>query len=682
LLIAISIASAPAARAGEFAPDGMAGLERLLGARNPSPEAVREEVARIGLWSGEPIGALDCARCHADAAAQWAASAHRYSSFNNPYYAVAVDEFRRERGARASRFCGDCHDPLLTVDGTMEREGRALDPATPAAQAGIVCLVCHSIHEPPDARGNGGFRATLDAIPRGTGEHAARLRAPTLGTARLCGGCHKVGLTEEVTGFHWQRGQDDYDAWNDSAISGHGPGAPRRPDAARRCQDCHMPFEPAVLGDLAAHASPGGGGEAVIRSHRFLGANSALAHLRGDGEHERRTAGFLRGAVTLDVQAGARGEADIVVRNRRVGHRFPGGTSDSNEVWLEVTALDGAGRVLAESGAPDGRGLVGEEAHRFRAQPVDAEGRPVARRDVQHIRGVAFDTSLSPADPQCVRYRLPAGTARVRARLRYRKFEPPYLERACARLPDAQARARCLAAPIVEVAEAEAAVRDGRVESDGGDPYERQLDHGLALADALADRASLALGPLRLAASLRPDRPAPQLGLARVALTLGQTDEAIAILDRLDGRTAGPPLDASLWLRAQALHHAYRDGPALVAVEALAARMDGDRNVLGLLARLRGLAGDARGALDAAERALAVDPEHEEALFQRMLAERELGRDDDAATEAWLRHRRDVEEDLALRRRYGRLRPALADEAIGAHVHRLEEKSQRAPAGK
>src|SRR5437016_10051778 len=77
-----------------------------------------------------------CARCHADIAAQWATSAHRHSSFNNPYYAISINEFRAEKGAPASRFCARCHDPALIEDGTIDR---VVDENGAAAQAGIEC---------------------------------------------------------------------------------------------------------------------------------------------------------------------------------------------------------------------------------------------------------------------------------------------------------------------------------------------------------------------------------------------------------------------------------------------------------------------------------------------------------------------------------------------------------------
>src|SRR5207237_3499231 len=105
---------------------------------------------------------------------------------------------------------------------------------------------------------------------------------------------------------------------------------------------------------------------------------------------------------------------------------------------------------------------------------------------------------------------------------------------------------RCTGAPTVEIAAVEVALRDGRAPAAEG--WERLVDHGLALAEALVDRAGDALGPLSRAAALAPDRPEPQLGLARLAVALGRTDEALAILDRLEARGGAPP--AALWLRA------------------------------------------------------------------------------------------------------------------------------------
>src|SRR5207237_628869 len=160
---------------------------------------------------------------------------------------------------------------------------RAVDKTRDEAQAGVVCLVCHSI-DATSLAGNGQYHAHFSTVPPPGAEHGARLRPALLGTSELCAACHKVALTEAVTGERW---------------------------------------------------------------------------LRGDDEQLARTKERLRGTVSLDlawVEPGA--VADVVLRSRGVGHRFPGGTMDSNEAWIALEALAGDGRLLGQSGALDGNGDV------------------------------------------------------------------------------------------------------------------------------------------------------------------------------------------------------------------------------------------------------------------------------------------------------------------------------------
>ncbi len=672
-------------------PPGRAGLLALSLGEVADGSEVARAVKRDGFYAAEPVLAGDCASCHADIAAQWQASAHRFASFNNPYYAAAVLAFRQERSPGGAGFCAGCHDPLLLLDGSITG---ALAPATPAAQAGLTCLVCHSIDSVHDRRGNGNYTLVAAPVPPpGNGpssDHAARLRPKLLGQSELCATCHKVGLLEEVTHDRWLRGQDDYDAWEQSLAGGNGAAAVYREGSkARRCQDCHMPLVPSASGKR-------------VRSHRFLGANAALPHLRGDPEQEALTAAFLKDAVSLDVvlmQPGPQGavpsleqqvemsslapiDIDVVLRNRRVGHRFPGGTGDSNLAYVEVEArLVGSAKLLRDT------------SHVLRAQPVDGQGRPLLHRDVQHLRGVVYDTSLSPSDPQVVRYRLdPAdlglhggpGKVEVRAWLRYRKFTPEYSAFACATLPSSAAaalRARCLTPPTLDLASAQRTLLfSPRPRSAATAPttaaslppsWERYLDHGLGLADGLVDRACEALPSLRRAAELAPDRAEPLLGLARMYLALGRTWDVRVACERVDTLRKDHP--AALLLRAQALYRTYQWPAARPYLERAARLLPRDRNVLALLSRVRGLTGDPGGALDAADRLILIDPESEEGHYQRLLSLRELSREAEAATaeQAFLRYRRPVERDQELRARFRILYPLLADEDTPAHVHPL-----------
>ena len=59
------------------------------------------------------------------------------------------------------------------------------------------------------------------------------------------------------------------------------------------------------------------------------------------------------------VRRGEEVRIDVVVRTRGVGHRFPAGTIDAFDIWLELKATDEKGKVIFWSGlveAEDGNG--------------------------------------------------------------------------------------------------------------------------------------------------------------------------------------------------------------------------------------------------------------------------------------------------------------------------------------
>ncbi len=719
--------------ASRFVPAGVAGRAALLGADIPDPQAISREVARRGFYADEPLSATECTSCHGEIAAQWAQSAHRFSSFNNPYYAAAVDLFRVDRALPKARFCAGCHDPLLLVDDTISQANLPRDTLT--AQAGLPCLICHSIFEDKPGGhagklGNGAYVLRLDAVPPPRSEaesanssatpsaHGARLRPPLLQRPELCATCHRVGLSPDIIQTRWLRGQDDYGPWLASVAAGNGIGAVYRPEKVevKRCQDCHMPLEPLRNGKL-------------VRSHRFLGANTALPNLREDAEAFLRTREFLRGAVSLDVlilppasprsderprldaavQIPRRGRLhfDVVLRNRRVGHRFPSGTNDSNDVWVEV--------AIASSGSESAPEGLADATHLVRAQPVDEHGEPLLRRDPQNTRGVIYNTSLSPADPQVIRYvadldALPAAQKADRltlsAKLRYRKFSRDYAHFACASLPktvDPAVLARCQNLPVIDIASAERtlllkqpAPPKGRMGSaktaaqPANQPaaqasaelapnWQRYLDHGLGLADGLVDEANAARPSLLAAVELAKDRPEPYLGLARLALALGRTDEVLAAAARAEALRANHP--AHLYLRGLALYRTYRFAEARPFFERAALLLPGDPNLLGMLARVRGLDGDVNGALSAADRLLALEPESEEGHHQRMLALRELNRLDEAAIaeQRYLYYRRPIEVDQDLRQLFRARHPERDQEDVLAHTHMLHLTTPLSP---
>ena len=59
--------------------------------------------------------------------------------------------------------------------------------------------------------------------------------------------------------------------------------------------------------------------------------------------------GGIDASISLPLQVVAPGatiRVDVVVRTRKIGHFFPGGTVDAFDVWLELQGRDADGRVV------------------------------------------------------------------------------------------------------------------------------------------------------------------------------------------------------------------------------------------------------------------------------------------------------------------------------------------------
>ena len=167
----------------------------------------------------------------------------------------------------------------------------------------------------------------------------------------------------------------------------------------------------------------------MIHSHRFPAANTAVAVANKDATQLKATEDFLKsGFITVDIfaatpvtetksemrrraseapalsstmavgeeaeqtggqvlirevgevaapidqanakfKAGSTVRLDVVVRTRKIGHFFPGGTVDSFDIWLELQGKDAAGKVLYWSGfvEDEGKGPVEKGAHFYKS---------------------------------------------------------------------------------------------------------------------------------------------------------------------------------------------------------------------------------------------------------------------------------------------------------------------------
>ncbi|MDH3297918.1 MAG: tetratricopeptide repeat protein, partial [Gemmatimonadota bacterium] len=672
---------------------GVVASRAILGNSPPDPASVRSEVRRAGAYTASGIGSETCVRCHPDVVEQWASSAHRYSSFNNPFYEAAIDVLRegnRESnwwlevhrqttgssasvGVLKSRWCGACHDPALLFTGGLDAD---VDRSSVEAQAGLTCLACHAIESVHDRTGNGNYelraeggdpyifagveapgwrRALHDAALRARPDaHRASMLPGFMASPEVCTACHKVSLREPVNSYRWVRGQNEPDAWEDSGVSRENASTFYLPDERRVCRDCHMPLEGAPLGDLAAERG-------LVRSHRFVAANTALPSVRGDTAALRRTEEFLRdeklsvdifgladaggqrieglGDGPILVPAGTTVTFDVVVRNLGVGHGFPGGTVDSNQGWLEVHLLDEAGQSMAASGSLDPSGHLGSDAHLYGALFVDSAGRPIDRRNPQDLRATVFSNVIGPgsADLSHYRVRVPARPGRYvfQVRLLWRKFNRGYSEFAYSTVREAfpgQREAPTL--PVTVVAEDRFTLEvvidpePGGIQAASLEPtWIRYNDYGIAsLREGRTTNASRAF---RVVDGLSPDRPDGPLNLARASLVEGNVAAALEHLEEAERRAPGNGTVAWLWGQAWQTDGQYERAAAAYR-SALAAFPRHRASLMGL-GRTLYLDGRLEAAVEVLDELLLIDPEHRAAWYHRMLSLAALGREQEAA---------------------------------------------------
>src|SRR5215469_9226065 len=438
-----------------------------------------------------------CKRCHEDIYNQWYSSAHHFSSFNNQWYRKSIEYMQDTIGTKPSKWCGGCHDPAVLYAGLMDTPIKQIVHTAPA-QAGLGCMMCHSIAAVKSTMGQGDFyleypelhelAASKNPVVRYMHDFLVKLNPEPhrraflkpfmkTQTAEFCSSCHKVHLDVPVNSYRWFRGFNEYDNWQASGVSGQGARSFYYPKQSQQCADCHMPLERSNdMGNIAGN----------VHSHRFPGANTALPTANEDAAQLSATESFLKaGILSVDIFAvspaqavsktaasgenelattfavgeeaetkiapGATAEAapvtaplnrvqpplrrgdtvrvDVVVRTKKIGHFFPGGTVDAYDTWLELKGTDDKGQTIFWSGMVEdgGKGPVEKGAHFYRSLQIDAHGNPINKRNAWATRAVVYVRLIPPGAADTVHYRvhIPENAGNkitLHARLCYRKF--------------------------------------------------------------------------------------------------------------------------------------------------------------------------------------------------------------------------------------------------------------------
>ncbi|MCZ6793417.1 MAG: tetratricopeptide repeat protein [Planctomycetota bacterium] len=419
-----------------------------------------------------------CLECHEDNHRGWAHSAHRLSSFNNPPYLFSVRETRRkllerDQNVQGSRFCAGCHDPVPFFSGAFD-DPQFDDENHPTAHAGITCTACHAITHINSVRGNADYTieepvhypfaysenrflqwVNQQLVKAKPDFHKRTFLKPLHRSPEFCGACHKVHLPHELNKYHWLRGQNHYDSYHLSGVSGHGVSSfYYPPEPEHNCNGCHMPLEES--GDFGARYLDDSG-KLKVHGHQFPAANTGLPHLLKlpawvIEEHRKFLDGVMRvdifgvkegGTIDGELTAPLRPSVpslepgktyllETVIRTLKMGHHFTQGTADSNEVWMELTLRSG-GRVIGRSGGRGRDGTVDPWSHFVNAYVLDRQGKRIDRRNAQDIVVALYDHQIPPGAADVVHYRftVPEGLkdpVTVDVALKYRKFDTTYMQ--------------------------------------------------------------------------------------------------------------------------------------------------------------------------------------------------------------------------------------------------------------
>jgi hypothetical protein len=678
---------------------------------------IEADVRKLGFAADTTIGSETCERCHPDTVAQWKDSAHRFASFNNPFYRAAVEKFRETKGKEPSQWCAGCHDPSIMLAGNMTKE---IDPLTPESQAGLTCLACHVIDRIHGLEGNGNYHVAderpspylgdgaASGVAREVADllikskpavHKAQMKKPFFTRSEFCATCHKVSIDVPVNGWRFFRGQNEYDAWHDSGVSLNAARTFYLPGKAKQCQDCHMPPEPAPLGDVSAK-----GGK--VRSHRFLAVNTALPWIRGDFETVRRTEEFLRDEkLRLDIFALERADGtmvraldlakpslaageetvfEVVVRNQGVGHTFPGGTNDSNEGWIEFSLLDDAGKVMHQSGGIGEDGRVDPKAHFYRVVMVRHDGSWANERDPHLFHFPAFVRVIGPGTADVARFgvtiprELEGRKVTVRARLQWRKFNRDYtgfvFSRKGVKVPDLPhiEGQEVPDLPVTTIEEASVTLDVAAAPSAGAavaaaDAWVRYNDHGIAAF--LQGAYEVAEESFREVQRLVPARADGWRNEARRWIESATPRKAEPLLRKVDELAPTDPQRPYWWARyfQRIEEYARAEEAYLASLEVFPE----DRDAWRRLGESRFKLGRYEASLEAYLKVLEIDPEDVEAHKKRQDIYRLLGRAAEAeeAAKAFDKYRKDdAAEQIA--QRFLLEHEEINHDAQRRHVHR------------
>ncbi len=416
-------------------------------------------------------GSLNCAECHQQIVDQWRASIHSQAA-SDVAYVKNINLLEKTKGIAATRYCEGCHAPVALLTGQLSPGGmHGGNEDSVAFHEGVSCMACHGVRDVVHLKGVASYRFAqpedyLFAASDNTiatklhnylisvrpEQHRRDMARDVLASPKLCASCHVQFMDKNLNNWGWLKMQDEYSAWLASAFSNQTDQSFAH-EEAQRCQDCHFPL---LKGD-----DPSADEQGQIVSHLSIAANTVIPWLKGDNDHLVRTQEFLRSGkikVTIDpprkkqatqskffveqeirpsletpsyYYLGDKANLNVVVSNDFVGHNFPGGTTDINEVWIDFKVTDAQDKLIYRSGEVSKDGIVDKQAHFYRSIPIDRYGKHVWKHDLFNMTGNIYKNSIPSGKSDIVEYAFDVpywaqSPIVISAVVRYRKFNHQY----------------------------------------------------------------------------------------------------------------------------------------------------------------------------------------------------------------------------------------------------------------
>jgi tetratricopeptide (TPR) repeat protein len=638
-----------------------------------------------------------CGTCHEEAYRQWRQSAHA-NAFRAPFYRRSVDILIDTKGIEYSRHCEGCHNPIALFSGALSKGvkmNRWFD------DEGITCMTCHSVSAIQNTSGTGSYvmgtpvvmlnpdgtphkgLPTFDEILANPELHKKAVMKDFYSTPEFCATCHKAAVPRILNDYKWLRAFSVYDEWQNSSWSKQSPLPFYSKDTVSTCQTCHMPAAKIETSDYA-------GKDGMLRSHRWVAANTAIPYFYGFDEQLKKTVAFLQDdKLAIDIFGVTKNGSDklyapidksdftvapgdvltfsIYVTNKGIGHSLVPEQRDFYESWMHFTVTDADGKTIADSGFIKPDGYLDERAHTYTNRLIDKDGKYLDLHQVWLTHTKAYDNTINPGSSELVRYQITVphdakGPLKITAAVDYRRFRQGWIEYALQR--------KGVRYPVAQMASKSLDLNIGENKGNPAPPDKNEMlrwnNYGISLINQ--QQYAKAVEAFERVVQIDPQYVSGYINIAVADYSYEKYEPAMKMLDKALAMSPGNA--RALYYKAAILKIQGKLDDSIALLKQVVAQYPRFRNAyrdLGFTYYQQKKYDLARQNYEALQ---GIDPDDLSAHYNLMLIYRRLGMKDKAARQAaYFADEKDDPGASAFALEYLRANPQVSSESVPWHVH-------------